>query len=62
MNNRREHGEARLQAIGRAYDDILSVIYADRGEVRRIISARLANRKERKLWLSFIEHWNKSAE
>jgi uncharacterized DUF497 family protein len=62
QDNRRDYGEVRVQAIGRAGDDILSVVYSDRGEVRRIISARLSNRKERKLWQSFIEHWNKSAE
>lgn len=61
-DNRRDYGEVRVQAIGCTADDILSVIYSDRGDVRRIISARLANRKERKLWHTFIEHWNKSAE
>ena len=61
-DNRRDYGEVRVQAIGRAGDDILSVVYSDRGDVRRIISARLANRKERKLWHTFIVHWNKSAE
>jgi uncharacterized DUF497 family protein len=40
----------------------LSVVYSDRGDVRRIISARLTNKKERKLWQSFVEHWSKSAE
>lgn len=44
-DNRRDYGEVRVQAIGNARDDILSVVYSDRGEVRRIISARLANRK-----------------
>src|ERR1035437_10298873 len=39
QDNRRDYGEVRIQAIGRAGDDILSVIYSDRGEVRRIISA-----------------------
>jgi hypothetical protein len=61
-DNRRNYGEVRVQAIGNAGDDILSVVYSDRGDVRRIISARLANEKERKLWHSFIERWNKSAE
>ena len=60
--NRRDYGEVRVQAIGIAGGDILSVIYSDRGELRRIISARLANKKERKLWQSFIEHWNKFVE
>ena len=37
--------------------NVLFVVYTDRGEVRHIISAQLANRKERKLWLSFAEPW-----
>src|ERR1017187_9551759 len=55
QDNRRDYGEVRVQAIGRAGDDILSVVYSDRGEARRIISARLTNKMERKLWQSFIE-------
>ena len=62
IDNRRDYGEVRVQAIGRAGADVLSVVYSDRDEIRRIISARLANRKERKLWQSFVEHWNKSSE
>jgi len=61
-DNRRDYGEVRVQAVGRAGDDILCVVYSDRGEVRRIISARLANRKERRLWQLFIERWSKSDE
>jgi hypothetical protein len=30
--------------------DVLLVVYTQRGEARRIISARIANRKERELW------------
>ena len=62
QDTRRDYGEVRVQAIGRAGDDILYVVYSDRNEVRRIISARLANKKERRLWQSFIERWSKSAE
>jgi len=51
-----------MQAIGRAGDHILFVVYTDRGDTRHIISARLAGRKERRLWLSFAEHWPTSAE
>ena len=39
-DNRRDYGEVRVQAIGRAGADVLSVVYSDRSEVRRIISAR----------------------
>jgi uncharacterized protein len=62
QDSRRDYGEIRVHAIGCAGADVLSVVYSDRGELRRIISARLANRKERKLWQSFIEQWKKSDE
>src|SRR5665213_3094053 len=57
---RREYGEVRVQAIGQVGDDVLFVVYTDRDTARHIISARLASRKERKLWSSFAEHWNAS--
>lgn len=61
-DNRREYGEVRIQAIGRVINDILFVVYTDRGDARHIISARLASRKERRLWQSFAEQWKTSAE
>ena len=39
QDNRRDYGEVRVQAIGRAGDDILSVVYSDRGEVPHHLSA-----------------------
>lgn len=48
--SREEDGEDRTQAIGEVDGIVLSVVYTDRGDVRRIISARKASRKERKLW------------
>jgi uncharacterized DUF497 family protein len=59
---RSETGEVRIQAIGRVIDDILFVVYTDRADTHYIISARLASRKERKLWQSFAEQWKTSAE
>ena len=53
---RKDYGELRFRAIGEADGFVLVVIYTDRGDVRRIISARLANRKERALWHSFVKH------
>lgn len=50
VDGRRAYGEVRVKAIGEAEGFILVVIYTDRADVRRIISARLANRKERELW------------
>jgi uncharacterized DUF497 family protein len=49
-DTRIDYGERRVQAIGRTGPDILFVVYTWRGEVRRIISARLANRKERDIY------------
>jgi uncharacterized DUF497 family protein len=44
---RRSYGEERIIAIGHLGLDILTVVYTERGGRRRIISARLANRRER---------------
>jgi uncharacterized DUF497 family protein len=60
QDNRRDYGEVRIQAIGQTDDDVLFVVYTDRAVARHIISARLASRKERKLWQSFVEHWKVS--
>jgi uncharacterized protein len=53
IDARTEYGEIRIQAIGAAGEDILFVVYTDRDQVRRIISARQADKRERELWLSF---------
>lgn len=52
-DERRDYGEARIRTIGAAEGFVLVVIYTDRPPVRRIVSARLANRKERALWQAF---------
>lgn len=52
VDARREYGELRIRAIGEAEEIVLVVTYTDRGDVRRIISARPANRKERLQWLN----------
>lgn len=57
QDNRRNYGEIRMQAIGQVGEDVLFVVYTDRGNIRHIISARLASRKERKSWHSFAEQW-----
>jgi uncharacterized protein len=59
-DKRRDYGEVRIQAIGQVDEDVLFVVYTDRDTARHIISARLASRKERKLWHSFAEHWKAS--
>lgn len=53
FDSRQDYGEVRIKAIGEVIGHVLAVIYTDRDDVRRIISARLANRKERAQWQSF---------
>lgn len=43
-------GEGRVVAVGSVEGVIIAVIYTDRDDVRRIISARRARRKEEELW------------
>lgn len=43
-------GEARVLALGVLDGVVIAVIYTDRGNVRRIISARRARKKEMELW------------
>ncbi len=49
-DDRRDYGEARVRAIGEVDGLVLHVVFTDRGDVRRIISARIADRKERNRW------------
>jgi uncharacterized protein len=50
---RKDYGEPRVLALGEAEGVVLAVTYTDREDVRRIISARRASKKERALWQSF---------
>jgi uncharacterized DUF497 family protein len=47
VDERRHYGETRIRAIGVVGNMTLHCVYTQRGEVRRIISPRYANRKER---------------
>jgi uncharacterized DUF497 family protein len=49
-DTRRDYGEDRVTVIGTVDDYVLHVTYTMRGQVGRIISARLASRKERKYY------------
>ena len=53
-DNRRANSEIPIRAIGAIDADVLVVVYTDRDGIRRIISARKANRKERHQWHSFV--------
>lgn len=52
IDARRDYGEERVIAIGADAGIIYTVVYTDRGWTRRLISARLANRRERQRWLA----------
>jgi len=52
IDDRKDYGEIRVKAIGEADGIVLAVIFTDRDDVRWIISARRANKKERALWLA----------
>jgi uncharacterized protein len=54
-DKRAGYGEQRVRAIGRVDDQVLFVVYTWRGTVRRIISARLANRKERNAYRAIYD-------
>ena len=47
VDERRDYGETRIRAIGVVRDVILHCVYTRRGAIRRIISLRYANRRER---------------
>ena len=52
-DDRADYAEDRIVAIGEAEGVVMTVVYTDRQNARRIISARLANKKERQIWQSF---------
>ena len=52
IDDRRDYGEERLKATGAYGHALLTVVYTQRGDIRRIISVRLASRKERMQWHS----------
>ena len=47
VDDRQDYGEVRVKAIGVVGDRTLHCVYTDRGGVRRAISLRHANRRER---------------
>lgn len=55
VDTRRDYGERRVIALGKAQDIALTVVYTDRAETggevsRRIISARKSDRREREAY------------
>ena len=60
QDRRQDYGEFRVVAIGLADEIALTVVYTDRADegdprIRRIISARRSNRRERKAYQTAIE-------
>lgn len=49
-DDRKDHREIRMIAVGEFDGDFYTVVYTDRGSVRRIITAWLSDREERWLW------------
>jgi uncharacterized DUF497 family protein len=47
---------------GFGFDHAVAIFVGPTLEARSIISARLASKKERRLWQSFVERWSKSSE
>jgi uncharacterized DUF497 family protein len=54
LDDREDYGEERLVAIGRCRAEILRVVYTDREEVRRIISAQKATRRQREEYYRLV--------
>ena len=59
IDNRRDYGEARFVAFGITESRVLAVVYTWRGAARRIISARIAARQERRLYEEEIAHFGR---
>src|SRR5436190_1615519 len=50
-DERRDYGEQRIRVIGQVADRVvLAVVYTDRNRTKRIISARRASRRERRIY------------
>lgn len=52
QDTRRDYGENRMIALGAIGERLYCVVYVDREDVRRIISLRKANNKEKILYVS----------
>ena len=50
QDERADYGEVRMIAIGEIDGKLYKVVYTDRGDTRRIISAHRASRQEERRW------------
>lgn len=55
-DDRLEYRELRVRAVGKTFGAILHCVYTDRPGVRRIISLRPANRRERDAYRAAFEN------
>jgi len=55
VDSRRDYGEMRKITIGEVHSGICVVVYTERNDVIRVISARRANQRERKKYYERIE-------
>ncbi|WP_298955704.1 BrnT family toxin [uncultured Methylobacterium sp.] len=56
VDDRTDYGEVRVNVIGDIEGVVYHVTFTDRDEIRWIISARRANKKERRLWLASLSN------
>ena len=47
-DDRREYGEVRFRAVGRLREEIATMVFTMRDDTLRVISLRIASRKERR--------------
>ena len=55
QDKRMEYEEDRFITVGWLYDDMIVMVWTPRGEVRRVISMRKANDREKTLYASYLE-------
>ena len=55
VDNRKDYGEPRKISIGKIGPHVCIVVYTERKGVIRIISARKANQRERRIFYELIE-------
>lgn len=53
-DHRKDYGEDRVIALGALDGRVIAVVYTDRGDVRRIISARKANDREQRTYYAAL--------
>ncbi len=58
LDGRFDYGEERWVIIGRGAGGLLAVVYVERDGVNRIISARLATKKETDVYVVQKDAWN----